>query len=164
MRHQVEKLILLSTLDQVWKDHLLALDHLRSGIGLRAYGQRDPLNEYGREAFDLFSNMLDQLRIDATSKLLADTIAAPTEEEVLAQRRGQKLIENRGDEVPEGDLPEGMVRGKAAAPYAYGKGAQAVAALGFDAKNPATWGKIQRNAPCPCGSGKKFKHCHGTLE
>ena len=163
MLHQVEKLILLSTLDQVWKDHLLALDHLRSGIGLRAYGQRDPLNEYGREAFDLFSAMLDQLRVDATTKLLADTVRAPTEEEVLAQRRGQQLIENRGDE-PEVSLPEGMMRRAAGGPTSYGKSAQAVAAMGFDAKNPATWGKVQRNSPCPCGSGKKFKHCHGSLE
>ncbi|NDE89709.1 MAG: preprotein translocase subunit SecA [Alphaproteobacteria bacterium] len=162
MRHQVEKLLLLSTLDQVWKDHLLALDHLRSGIGLRAYGQRDPLNEYGREAFDLFSNMLDQLREDTTSKLLADIQRPPTEDEVLAQRRGQPMIENRGADEDE-MLPKGMMR-KSAAPTAYGKGAATVAALGFDAKNPATWGKIQRNSPCPCNSGKKFKHCHGSLE
>ncbi len=168
MRRHVEKLILLSTLDQVWKDHLLALDHLRSGIGLRAYGQRDPLNEYGREAFDLFSTMLDLLRVEATSRLLADSTRAPTEEEVLAQRRGQQMIENRGDDEPT-SIPEGMARRAAGssssyAPTAYGKGAAAVAATGFDAKNPATWGKVQRNSPCPCGSGKKFKHCHGSLE
>ncbi|MDX1922554.1 MAG: preprotein translocase subunit SecA [Alphaproteobacteria bacterium] len=169
MRHHVEKLILLSTLDQVWKDHLLALDHLRSGIGLRAYGQRDPLNEYGREAFDLFSNMLDLLRVDATSRLLADSTRAPTEEEVLAQRRGLQMIENRGGDDEPASIPEGMARRAAGssssyAPTAYGKGAAAVAATGFDAKNPATWGKVQRNSPCPCGSGKKFKHCHGSLE
>jgi preprotein translocase subunit SecA len=98
VRDQAEKLILLSTLDQVWKDHLLQLDHLRSGIGLRAYGQRDPLNEYGREAFDLFSSMLDNLRLEVTKNLLADGTAPPSEDDLLAQARAQKMIESRGEE------------------------------------------------------------------
>jgi preprotein translocase subunit SecA len=158
---QAEKLILLSTLDQAWKDHLLQLDHLRSGIGLRAYGQRDPLNEYSREAFDLFSTMLDDLRAQVTSALLTDKLGAPSEEEILARRRAQKMVEISGADMENAALPEGMVR-RNAAPKAFG--AEAISLRqAFNAADPTTWGKTQRNAECPCGSGKKFKHCHGKF-
>jgi preprotein translocase subunit SecA len=152
-RRHAEKLILLSALDRLWKDHLLQLDHLRSGIGLRAYGQRDPLNEYGREAFDLFSDLLDQLRVEVTATLLGESSRAPTEEELLAARRSQQMIESYGDldggnsEENEGvSLPLREARN-----------------VPFNAKDPSTWTKTQRNAPCPCGSGKKYKHCHGKF-
>ncbi|HVY12784.1 MAG TPA: SEC-C metal-binding domain-containing protein, partial [Alphaproteobacteria bacterium] len=153
-----EKMILLSTLDQVWKEHLLQLDHLRSGIGLRAYGQRDPLNEYSREAFDLFSGMLDELRVRVASALLSEALRAPTEEEVLAAQRNQKMVESRG----EGD--DAVEPGAAPPPAKFASTAMRIApSAPFNAQDPATWSKTPRNAPCPCGSGKKYKHCHGNM-
>ncbi len=128
-----EKSLLLQILDQNWKEHLLSLDHLRHGIGLRAYGQRDPLNEYKREAFEMFESMLARLREQVTSVLSHIEIRA--QEEVP-------------QEIPEETLPS-------AAPVA--------ATDGIDPNNPATWKKLSRNADCPCGSGKKYKHCHGRL-
>ncbi len=157
---QVEKMVLLSTLDQLWKDHLLQLDHLRSGIGLRAYGQRDPLNEYSREAFDLFSGMLDNLRVQVTSNLLVAQAQVMSEEEMAAKLSAQKTVESDGS--ADDELPPGMRRD--AAPTAYGKEATRVSAAPFNKNDPSTWGKSQRNAPCPCGSGKKYKHCHGKFE
>jgi preprotein translocase subunit SecA len=136
----VEKSMLLQLLDQAWKDHLLQLDHLRQGISLRAYAQRDPLNEYKREAFNLFEQMLVDLREKVTS--------------VMAH------VELRfGDESPEQALePRGPSRTQEGRedPALAGQGG------GIDQDDPASWGNVGRNAPCPCGSGKKFKHCHGA--
>jgi preprotein translocase subunit SecA len=154
---QAEKLMLLSVLDQEWKEHLFQLDHLRSGIGLRAYGQRDPLNEYSREAFDLFSVMLDTLRAEVTRALLADSAPPPTEAEIMARRAGEQMVEVHGEDVA---LPEGMLR-RADSPRLVNT--SAMPAVPFNINDPATWGKVQRNAACPCGSGKKFKHCHGKF-
>ncbi|WP_374384825.1 preprotein translocase subunit SecA [Dongia sp.] len=125
----IEKSLVLQVLDQNWKEHLLNMDHLRHAIGLRAYGQRDPLNEYKREAFEMFEAMLDRLREQATSML--------------------SHIEVRA-EVPQ----------QQAAPAAP---APAASPNGIDKNNPATWANLNRNAECPCGSGKKYKHCHGQL-
>jgi preprotein translocase subunit SecA len=143
MLRGAEKMILLSTLDQLWKEHLLQLDHLRSGIGLRAYGQRDPFNEYSREAFDLFSAMLDELRVRVTSSLLSEAVRAPTEEEIVEARRRQQMVESHGEEPEE-------------------TGSTTVQ-LGEGEKTPGRVKAPPRNAPCPCGSGKKYKHCHGKL-
>ncbi|MBI3419783.1 MAG: preprotein translocase subunit SecA [Proteobacteria bacterium] len=155
-----EKMVLLSTLDQEWKDHLLQLDHLRSGIGLRAYGQRDPLNEYSREAFDLFSAMLDTLRVKVTSALLSEAMRAPTEEEILEMQRRRKMVENFGDESADAVVPGALATGterprKNNMPRS--------ASIPFNPSDPATWNRTPRNAACPCGSGKKYKHCHGKL-
>lgn len=155
--NQAEKLILLSTLDLVWKDHLLQLDHLRSGIGLRAYGQRDPLNEYSREAFDLFGTMLDNLRVQVTSALLREGAPAPTEEDMLAQRAAIKTVELHGADAMLDDATMDEMEAPQARPVSNRS------ALPFNASNPDSWGKVQRNALCPCGSGKKYKHCHGQL-
>jgi preprotein translocase subunit SecA len=144
MLRGAEKMILLSTLDQLWKEHLLQLDHLRSGIGLRAYGQRDPFNEYSREAFDLFSAMLDELRVRVTSSLLSEALRAPTEEEIVEARRRQKMVESHGED-PETPVGSTTVQ------------------LGEGEKVPGRVKTPPRNAPCPCGSGKKYKHCHGKL-
>jgi len=138
----VEKSLLLQLLDQVWKDHLLQLDHLRQGISLRAYAQRDPLNEYKREAFNLFEAALDDLREKVTSVL------AHVELRVGDPELDQSL-DSRGPALGEESRQDPAVRG-AALPE------------GFDPANPATWGTVSRNAPCPCGSGRKFKHCHGA--
>ncbi len=131
-----EKSLLLQILDHLWKEHLLHLDHLRQGIHLRGYGQRDPLNEYKREAFALFEGMLHQLRLTTTQVLshLEIRIAPPEPEPLPA----------------------------AAAPRARAL-AMAEGGDGIDPNDPRTWGKVPRNAPCPCGSGKKYKQCHGRL-
>ena len=150
MRH-VEKSLLLQILDQEWKDHLLQLDHLRQGISLRAYAQKDPLNEYKREAFEMFDTMLVRLRESVTSVLMhVEVRMQPTEEELFAQRM-QEMHEGRADPAlamaggyADDDLPEGMRR-------------SAGAAAADD------WSNTPRNASCPCGSGKKYKHCHGKV-
>jgi preprotein translocase subunit SecA len=140
----IEKSILLQTLDAVWKEHLLALDHLRQGIGLRAYGQRDPLNEYKTEAFAMFHAMLDDLKDRVTGTLArVEMTMAPPEPAPVA------MFENH---------PEAALVGADMA------GAPADAALPpMPPMDPDMLAQIPRNAPCPCGSGRKFKHCHGRV-
>jgi len=135
----VEKSLLLQILDQVWKDHLLQLDHLRQGISLRAYGQRDPLNEYKREAFNLFEAALDDLRERVTS--------------VLAH------VELR---VGDPDLGAALTPPPPQAQEIHPDPVSAIAPVQIDPNDPNTWGLVSRNAPCPCGSGRKYKHCHGA--
>ncbi|HIJ62648.1 MAG TPA: preprotein translocase subunit SecA [Rhodospirillaceae bacterium] len=150
----VEKSLLLQLLDQSWKDHLLTLDHLRQGIGLRAYGQRDPLNEYKREAFNLFEVMLSQLRERITSVMAHIELSVePGTEEMLAPRRPSQLVEGREDPAFADE----------AAPNSQTVSLQPMRTQAIDPGNPATWGSSPRNAPCPCGSGKKYKHCHGAV-
>ena len=153
----VEKSLLLQLLDQLWKEHLLILDHLRHGIGLRAYGQRDPLNEYKREAFDLFESMLESLR-ERVSMVLShvELQVAPVEDLFLSSE--QPMAESRRDpafleEEPEEAL---VLAGGGPAPVISRR-----AAAALDPSDPSTWGRVPRNAPCPCRSGKKYKHCHG---
>ncbi len=147
----IEKSLLLQMFDTVWKEHLLALDHLRQGIGLRAYGQRDPLNEYKSEAFALFNAMLDDLRERVTSTLARVELSA--EPPPMPQSLPAGMVENfaapamaGADNFADADTWQVSV------------GAPGVA---IDLNDPTTWGGTQRNAPCPCGSGKKYKHCHG---
>ncbi|SES09243.1 protein translocase subunit secA [Tranquillimonas rosea] len=145
---QIEKQILLQTIDQKWRDHLLMLEHLRSVVGFRGYAQRDPLNEYKTEAFQLFEGMLDSLRADVSQKL--SQIRPLSEEEqkaMLDQMKAQRSeVEDAARAVP----PEGEAEAEAAAP-------------GFVEADPDTWGNPGRNDACPCGSGRKFKHCHGRI-
>src|SRR5262249_13938351 len=152
-----EKSLLLQLLDQAWKEHLLALDHLRQGIGLRAYGQRDPLNEYKREAFELFSEMLARLRESVVSVLAHLELRIQTPEEELFAREAGRMQEAHEEAAFADGAPPG------------GEGDVAVlnrprrnATGAADPSAPETWGKVSRNAPCPCGSGKKYKHCHGA--
>jgi preprotein translocase subunit SecA len=143
----VEKSLLLQILDQSWKEHLLQLEHLRQGINLRAYAQRDPVNEYKREAFELFSDMLVGLR-ETVTRVLA-TI---------------ELRIQRGDESPvPPPPPRPMVEHRDEAAFAEAGGSGGAAAAGVAVATAAPWGKTPRNAPCPCGSGKKYKHCHGRI-
>lgn len=153
------KRVLLQTLDHLWKDHLLSLDHLRSGIGLRAYGQRDPLNEYKQEAFSLFEYMLHHLRELVTERLahMKIRMEAPPETLATIQPR-QRMFESRNDPAMEGS----HAREETVQPF----GQPAQSRVSSEARNPAdpaTWGRVGRNEPCPCGSGKKFKHCHGQV-
>jgi preprotein translocase subunit SecA len=154
----VEKSLLLQLLDQNWKEHLLTLDHLRQGISLRAYAQRDPLNEYKREAFDLFEEMLDGLR-DRVTTVLAQVHFQEQPEPELFQRPAQEMHETRSDPaIQSGDAaPAGTPAGPAPI-------TNRQAAGDIDPNNPDTWGRVPRNAPCPCGSGSKFKHCHGKAQ
>jgi preprotein translocase subunit SecA len=159
----VEKSLLLQLFDQVWKEHLLALDHLRQGIGLRAYGQRDPLNEYKREAFALFNNMLEELRERVTSLLLRVEIAPgapppqfpPGPDPVRVTDMRHESVSGLAMELAEAGAPPPMSYGAAAAAPVAARAAE------VDPNDPATWDRTPRNAPCPCGSGKKYKHCHG---
>jgi preprotein translocase subunit SecA len=150
-----ERSLLLQILDQTWKEHLLSLDHLRQGINLRAYAQRDPLNEYKHEAFVLFQEMLGHLREAVTSVLChvelrvqrSDEQAPPTAP--VPEPPRPRMIETREDPAWAGAAQEGDV---AVAPRPTSQQAAA-----------SPWAKTPRNAPCPCGSGKKFKHCHGRV-
>ncbi|WP_225770147.1 preprotein translocase subunit SecA [Inquilinus sp. Marseille-Q2685] len=150
-----EKSLLLQILDQSWKDHLLTLDHLRQGINLRAYAQRDPLREYQAEAFNLFEEMLAGLRENVTQVLAQVELRVTRPEDVEAQQRAamqREMHEGRFDPAL-GAPPEPE--------FATAAGAVAAASAAL-ALNPE-WAHTPRNAPCPCGSGKKFKHCHGSV-
>jgi preprotein translocase subunit SecA len=145
----VEKTILLQTLDHLWREHLIMLDHLRQVIGLRGYGQRDPLQEYKSEAFGLYEAMTAHLREAVTAQLMRVEIVPPEEQQpVLPQMEAHKFDPDTGE-----DAMAFANVSLAPAPNAN--------AASRDPKNPASWGKIGRNEDCPCGSGKKYKHCHG---
>ncbi|MEO0667686.1 MAG: preprotein translocase subunit SecA [Pseudomonadota bacterium] len=145
----IEKQLVLQAIDGKWREHLLTLEHLRSVVGFRGYAQRDPLNEYKNEAFQLFESMLESLRTEVTNKL--SRIRPLTEEEqqdMLAQVAAQQAAAQQAAAEPEAALPTPT--------------AEAIA-NGFDENDRTTWGNPGRNDPCPCGSGKKFKHCHGRV-
>ena len=127
-----EKSLLLQVLDQQWKEHLLGLDQLRQGIGLRAYAQKDPLNEYKKEAFGMFEDMLERLRRTVTMALSHVELRSPEEQQEQAaaqQRAAQQAAQQSAKAAPQASAQQ----------------------------------KVGRNDPCPCGSGKKYKHCHGAL-
>ena len=152
----------LQLLDQHWKEHLLNLDHLRQGINLRAFGQRDPLNEYKSEAFGLFESMMGNLRESVTQTISFVEINASPEVMAAIQRQQQemlnaqkKLQETRNDPAFMGDDGDGAQKPR-------GNVTQ-IRKAAFDQNDPSTWGDTPRNAPCPCGSGKKYKHCHGAV-
>ncbi len=157
LMERIEKEVLLRTLDDLWREHLVTLEHLRQAVGLRGYAQRDPLNEYKGEAFTLFQQMLDKLRDNTIGQLMRVEIDEDTVAGILPH---------------EGDLPEmqgshmdpltGMDE-MSIAPLAFGDPLDPTLVGERDEKNPETWGKVGRNERCPCGSGKKFKHCHGAL-
>src|SRR5271169_4955075 len=159
LMRMAEKSLLLQLLDQIWKDHLLSLDHLRQGINLRAYGQRDPLNEYKREAFELFEAMLANLRQHITS-VLSHVELRVQPEPAYAMAGGE----------PEETMAEERATGTTGRPIpAPRTQRRAGSGNGADRGGPrpagprAPWAGTPRNAPCPCGSGKKFKHCHGRV-
>ncbi|CAN5122308.1 preprotein translocase subunit SecA [soil metagenome] len=143
----VEKTILLQTLDHLWREHLVMLDHLRQVIGLRGYGQRDPLQEYKSEAYNLFEAMVGNLREAVTAQLMRVEIVPPDVQPELPVMEAHKLDPNTGeDEMAYANVslaPAGDV------------------VVDRDPNKPETWGKVGRNEDCPCGSGKKYKHCHG---
>jgi preprotein translocase subunit SecA len=154
----IEKSLLLQVLDAVWKEHLYALDHLRQGIGLRAYGQRDPLNEYKSEAFALFNAMLDELK-ERVTMMLARVELAP---EPVQPPPPMQMMEMHPEPLPAfAGEPEMALEGAGGASVAVAT--QSLRSDAVDPNDPSTWRNASRNAPCPCGSGKKYKHCHGRL-
>jgi preprotein translocase subunit SecA len=156
-----EKSLLLQLLDQTWKDHLLSLDHLRQGINLRAYGQRDPLNEYKREAFELFETMLSGLRETVTGVLCHVELRVQRGEDALPQSAGGAMEESRQDPALVESRATGTT-GRAALRSAGGSRAVAMGTASVTA-DPGVDPRTPRNAACPCGSGKKYKHCHGRV-
>jgi preprotein translocase subunit SecA len=172
---QIEKMVLLQTLDHLWREHLVTLEHLRQVIGFRAYGQRDPLNEYKSEAFVLFESLLARLREATTGQLMHVELAPPGEEppELEAPELPEMHAHHVDPLTGRDELSDELAMVDAAI-AARGRGAptpekraplQTRKAAGtVDPSEPATWGKVSRNAPCPCGSGKKYKHCHGKYE
>ncbi len=154
---QLQKTFVLQILDQHWKEHLLSLDHLRQGINLRAFGQRDPLNEYKAEAFGLFENLLYKLREGVTQTLSLVEVNIDPEIMAALDRKKQQMIregqEGRQDPALAGSPQQNS--GASVKPFPE--------KMAFNKEDPNTWGKVARNAPCPCGSGKKFKQCHGKV-
>ena len=158
----VEKQVLLQTLDHLWREHLVTLDHLRQVIGWRGYAQRDPLNEYKSEAFELFNGLVGHLREQVTGQLMRiEVVFQQPEPDRLPPMFAQHLDPVDGRERvrdaagrrlrrrlrarPRGDAPSDRTRARR------------------DPDDPSSWGRVGRNEPCPCGSGKKYKHCHGRF-
>ncbi len=180
---QIEKEVLLRTLDLLWREHIVTLEHLRQVIGFRAYGQRDPLNEYKSEAFTLFEAMLARLREAVTGQLM-NVQLMPADQQPMLQpvelppMEAHHIDPTTGRDEMQPELPEELadeLRMIDKAIAARGRGGAAEPAKrmplqtrktdgGVDPASPATWGKVARNAPCPCGSGKKYKQCHGRFD
>ena len=139
---QVEKQLLLQTIDSKWREHLITLEHLRSVVGFRGYAQRDPLNEYKSEAFQLFESLLTSLRTDVSKQLSLVRPMTEAEQHAMMQQM-----------VAQQKQTQAEIQTSQTAP----------AKNGFVGDDPSTWGNPGRNNPCTCGSGKKFKHCHGRL-
>ena len=171
----IEKSILLQTLDHLWREHLVMLDHLRQVIGFRGYGQRDPLNEYKAEAFSLFENMSQSLREAVTAQLMRVEIQAapPQQPAALPAMEAHTIDPMTGED----EMALAMAGAETLARHGIGPAPAAGGSLAATAparspmprpqapvrnpQNPQSWGKVGRNEPCPCGSGKKYKHCHG---
>jgi preprotein translocase subunit SecA len=144
----IEKQVLLQAIDGKWREHLLTLEHLRSVVGFRGYAQRDPLNEYKNESFQLFESMLDSLRETVSQQL---SHIRPMSEEEQRQMMAEMVARQQA------------MQAAAAGAGAPAKAPKGERLAGFDENDPSTWGNPSRNDKCPCGSGEKFKHCHGRL-
>src|SRR5579862_3165733 len=158
LMRMAEKSLLLQLLDQIWKDHLLSLDHLRQGIHLRGYAQRDPLNEYKREAFELFGAMLTSLRQQVTSVLSHVELRVPQPVFAAAMAEPEEAMAEAHATGAAGRPLDGRARGPRRSPT---NGADPGELRLAAPRSP--WSGTSRNAPCPCGSGRKFKHCHGRV-
>ncbi len=153
----IEKAILLQTLDHDWREHIVHLDQLRQYVGLRGYGQRDPLNEYKSEALAMFESLLTNLRHNVVRQLMHVQVnvqpqqAAPLPEPELPRMQAHHIDPITGEDELADQAGYAGVRVRPADN------------VPVDPNNPSTWGKVGRNEQCPCGSGKKFKYCHGAL-
>ena len=153
-----EKGVLLECIDAGWREHLTTLDHLRSVIGLRGYAQRDPLNEFKSEAFELFDRLMTRFRVDVTRRLSHEDF--PVERPAQPQIPPELLAAMQGGAQPAPTAPRPAASPESGAPE---PAREAAAAVALDPARQETWGKVGRNDSCPCGSGKKYKHCHGRL-
>ena len=144
----IEKQVLLQSVDKAWRDHLLKLDHLRTVVAFRGYAQRDPLNEYKSEAFILFESMLGRIRIEVTKFLAFVQIMSKEEQQTIEEKLAQ-------------EAKKLGIRKAQDASFKDSRPIHAKAVAEKNPNDPNTWGRVSRNAPCPCGSGKKYKHCHG---
>jgi preprotein translocase subunit SecA len=141
----IERSIVLQTMDHLWREHIVNLEHLRSVIGFRGYAQRDPLQEYKQEAFELFQALLANMRNTVVSQLMRVELAQSAPDPDLPPMEGHHIDASTGED----DFNEGTFQ---------------AAEVRRDPNDPSTWGEVGRNEPCPCGSGKKYKHCHGSYE
>jgi preprotein translocase subunit SecA len=158
----VEKQVLLQSLDHLWREHLVTLDHLRQVIGWRGYAQRDPLNEYKSEAFDLFNEMVGHLRQQVTGQLMHIEVVFQQPEADLPPMLSEHLDPATGEnEFVSGHATGSFGGAGPALGFAATELSGDTAVLERDPANPASWGRVGRNEACPCGSGKKYKHCHG---
>ncbi len=156
LMRQVEKTVLLQLLDHLWREHLVMLDHLRQVIGLRGYGQRDPLNEYKAESYNLFEAMSQNLREAVTGQLMRIEIVTQPPPEELPYMEAHKVDPSTGeDELAYANAP--------LQPAFAGNGNGNGGGAERNPRDPTSWGKVGRNEVCPCGSGKKYKHCHGRF-
>ena len=162
---QIEKAVLLQTLDSLWREHLIVLDHLRQVIGFRGYAQRDPLIEYKTESFEHFQGLLTRLREAVTRQIMhVELVQRPpplAPEGDFEAMQATHPDPDEGVDAVFGEPPP--ADGGPQQPVRNARYAAGAMAAQIDPNNPATWGKVPRNAPCPCGSGKKYKHCHGRL-
>ncbi len=151
----VERQIVLQSVDHLWREHIVTLDHLRQVIGWRGLAQRDPLNEYKSEAFQLFDNLVDKLNEQVTGQLMrVQVMLQPPPEPQLPP---MELVH------AEADAEEAGYVDLAALTSAPTGRITADDPTERNPNDPSSWGKVGRNEPCPCGSGKKYKHCHGAL-
>ncbi|EIM25069.1 preprotein translocase subunit SecA [Microvirga lotononidis] len=158
----VEKQVLLQSLDHLWREHLVTLDHLRQVIGWRGLAQRDPLNEYKSEAFELFNGLIGHLREQVTGQLMRiQVVFQQPEPQGLPPMFAQHLDPATGEN--EFDMPQGSAFGEGGALGYAATSVDPATGAQRDPNDPSTWGRVSRNEPCPCGSGKKFKHCHGQF-
>ena len=170
----IEKEMMLRTLDKHWREHLAAMDYMRQGIYLRSYAQKNPKQEYKREAFELFSAMLDRIKFDTVtmvSKIQVRSQAEVEREELERQQRLARALQMQHAEAVS-PIQVGAVLEEGAAPPPPGSNFPPPGAGGAESR-PAAPGaapfvrqvpKVGRNELCPCGSGKKYKHCHGALQ
>lgn len=142
----VQRSILLQTLDGLWREHIVNLDHLRSVVGFRGYAQRDPLQEYKSEAFELFQSLLNNMRQVVTSNMSRVEIVQEQQPQELPPMQAHHIDGSTGEDE-----------------FSAVQSLMAKAPDERDPNQPSTWGYVGRNEPCPCGSGKKYKHCHGAL-
>jgi preprotein translocase subunit SecA len=165
----VEKQIVLQVLDHFWREHLVMLDHLRQVIGWRSFAQRDPLNEYKSEAFELFNTLITHWHEATTAQLMRVEVAfepgagLPQDSPPIQASHFDPFAGD--DELAIGEINAKIAAGEFSAPGlpAAAPASGSPASSARDPHDPASWGKVGRNEPCPCGSGRKYKHCHGAL-
>ncbi len=164
---RIEKSILLHVLDANWREHLQMLDHLRSVVWMRGHAQRDPINEFKTEAFALFESLLDGLRRDVTRMLMRIQVQRPEDAAPRPQAPRRMVESHVNPQTGENEVAlaeaAAQQRAKRGASAGIGTMTGYARAQGVDVTKPDTWGTVPRNAPCPCGSGLKYKACHGKI-